>query len=378
MFVTDLPAVLRGAGLEVVEVAGWETRTTNSAGMTEVRGLMMHHTAGSASGNIPSLGTVKNGRPDVPGPLIQVLLGRDGVCYVVAAGRCNHPGKGSGYGVPTNDAARFFLGIEIESTGRGDFTEAQLKNTPIAAAAIARAYKFGASMVVDHKEWAKPVGRKIDVFGWPGDAAGFRSQVAALLGGAAAQPAPTPVLDAAAALRARVHTLISPADRRYAQDGLKRLGYYAGVVDGSWGPLSQDAGRRFQRDEGIEQDAIPGPITRAHIAARLAAGAVVPLELDGSEGPLTIKAEQRRLKALGHYSGAIDGVRGPLTVKAEQAYLRQLGYYTGKIDGDFARLSTIAEQQYLTKLGYYTGHIDGSRGAQTKVALQRALNDGRF
>jgi len=308
------------------------------------------------------------------------MLARDGVWYVVAAGRANHPGKGSGFGLPTNDAARFLIGIEAESTGRGDWTPEQLESYPKGVAALARWYGVTPDMVIGHKEWAKPVGRKIDPAGWPGDMDGFRAQVRALINGQPAPPRPvtsSPV-PAATSLMQRIHAAISRADRLYAQQGLAQLGYYHGEIDGAWGPLSQDACRRFQADEGIQVDAYPGPITRAHIAARLAAEPAVPLVIDGSEGPLTIKAEQRRLKALGHYTGAIDGLRGPLTVKAEQAYLRQLGYYKGKIDGSFGPQSIRAEQTYLRDLGYYKGKIDGLRGPQTIRALQQALNAGRW
>jgi hypothetical protein len=63
---------------------------------------------------MPSLGIITNGRPDLPGPLAQLCLGRDGTMYVVAAGRCNHAGTGNWQGFTR---AYNFIGIEAENAG---------------------------------------------------------------------------------------------------------------------------------------------------------------------------------------------------------------------------------------------------------------------
>src|SRR5262245_36671178 len=85
---TWLPGVLKAAGLKVAVVDGWESRGRDEMG--QVVGVICHHTAGPRLGNMPSLRTLIEGRPDLPGPLAQLGLGRDGTYYVVAAGRCNH------------------------------------------------------------------------------------------------------------------------------------------------------------------------------------------------------------------------------------------------------------------------------------------------
>src|SRR5690606_25679991 len=109
-------------------------------------------------------------------------LGRDGTVYLIAAGRANHSGKGKGYGMPTDGAAGYSLGIEAESTGYGDWTAAQRDAYPRLVAALCRRYGVPVERVIGHKEWARPKGRKIDPAGWPGDMDGFRRTVAALLG----------------------------------------------------------------------------------------------------------------------------------------------------------------------------------------------------
>jgi len=89
---TWLPAALKEAGLKVALVDGWESRGRGDVGRIE--GVICHHTAGPKVGNMPSLSTLINGRSDLPGPLSQVGLGRDGTYDVIAAGRCNHAGAG--------------------------------------------------------------------------------------------------------------------------------------------------------------------------------------------------------------------------------------------------------------------------------------------
>ncbi|HTR12134.1 MAG TPA: N-acetylmuramoyl-L-alanine amidase, partial [Roseiarcus sp.] len=80
-----------------------------------MKGVMCHHTAGSPHGVMPSLGVITNGREDLPGPLAQLGLGRDGTYFVVAAGRCNHAGGGMWQGISTGNSS--FIGIEAENTG---------------------------------------------------------------------------------------------------------------------------------------------------------------------------------------------------------------------------------------------------------------------
>src|SRR5258708_26889458 len=86
-----LPKSLLDAGLKVAEQPGWKTRGRGDVG--SVKGIICHHTAGAKTGNMPSLGVVINGRSDLPGPLSQLCLGRDGTFFVVAAGPCKPAGS---------------------------------------------------------------------------------------------------------------------------------------------------------------------------------------------------------------------------------------------------------------------------------------------
>jgi hypothetical protein len=102
---------MRDAGLDVVEVAGWQTRGSSSF---SPRGFVWHHTAGPRTGIAPSLGVCINGRRDLPGPLCNLFLDRAGTVYVVASGRANHAGAGSWAGLTGNASV---YGLEIENVG---------------------------------------------------------------------------------------------------------------------------------------------------------------------------------------------------------------------------------------------------------------------
>src|SRR4051794_10090300 len=92
-----LPEVLRLAGLKVSEVPGWRDRGRGDVG--RILGVICHHTGTSSRDNMPTLNTLIRGRSDLPGPLAQLGLARDGTYFVVAAGRANHAGKGNFQGV---------------------------------------------------------------------------------------------------------------------------------------------------------------------------------------------------------------------------------------------------------------------------------------
>ncbi len=176
-----LPDVLRAHGLVVHEVAGWQTRGSSSF---NPRGVVCHHTASHAGANAPALGIVTNGRSDLAGPLCNVLLARNGDCYVVASGRANHAGTGGFRGLTGNSSV---LGIEAENNGIGEpWPARQIDAYVRICAAMCEGGGFGASTVCYHREWAPT--RKIDPAGpgIPQDGNEWRAKVAL----AHASPAP--------------------------------------------------------------------------------------------------------------------------------------------------------------------------------------------
>lgn len=162
MRLTNLADELREAGLEVVEVKGWKTR--GAAFPDTPRVVIAHHTASNkTSGNMPSLDTLINGRPDLSGPLCQVGLSRNGVAYVIASGKANHAGPGAWRGYNRSEQT---IGIEAENNGLGEpWPKVQRDAYDKVAATLLRICGSDATLLCGHKEWALPKGRKPDPVG---------------------------------------------------------------------------------------------------------------------------------------------------------------------------------------------------------------------
>jgi len=259
---TWLPQALKDAGLKVALVDGWQDRGDGDIG--KVFGVICHHTAGPKNGNMPSLGTLIKGRPDLPGPLSQLGLGRDGTYFVIAAGRCNHAGKGSWKGITTGNSN--FIGIEAENTGLSNDTpwpDVQLDAYHRGVAAILKHVGQPADFCAGHKEYALPAGRKDDP---DFDMKAFRSAVAAVLGGAAPPPALIPAAEPPARPGAPAGrpTLRRPATGELVKQVQTKVGV---VADGTFGAKTEAAVRDFQRAHGMTPDGIVGPGTWAALDA---------------------------------------------------------------------------------------------------------------
>lgn len=162
---SDAPLVwmadaLRGSGLVVKEVKGWRTRGRPTS--FDPRGVVFHHTASNRnSGARPALGTVLNGRQladgtALPGPLCNILVGRDNVLYLVAAGRANHAGLGGPWqSIPVDSGNKYMVGVEVENDGVGEPFEKELLHVcEVAFATLLVGLGRGAKFLTGHKEWA--------------------------------------------------------------------------------------------------------------------------------------------------------------------------------------------------------------------------------
>lgn len=249
-----LPEILEDAGLKVAEQPGWLTRGRGDVGT--IKGVVCHHTAGPATGNMPSLGIVTNGRAGLPGPLSQLCLGRDGTYFVVAAGRANHAGPGNWEGVTTGNSN--FIGIEAENRGRlGDaWPEVQMDAYRRGVAAILTKIGVGANMCCGHREYAKPDGRKPDP---RFDMDDFRADVAAIMAGTGTVRPSIPAADS------RSRPTLRRGDRGEA---VKIVQAKVGAgADGIFSPNTEALVRRFQSAKGLVPDGIVGPRTWAAIDA---------------------------------------------------------------------------------------------------------------
>ena len=259
-----LPEVLEQAGLKVATVDGWKERDRPGP-FGPVMGVICHHTAGPKSGNMPSLRTVTEGRSDLPGPLAQLCLGRDGTYYVVSAGRCNHAGTGEWQGLKSGNTN--FIGIEAENAGTRDdpWPEVQMDAYRRGVAAILKRLGQEATMCAGHKEYALPRGRKPDPLF---DMNEFRTAVTGFMQGTLPTPALIPSVESPD--QSRPGAAPRPTLRRGSTGELvKQVQEKVGVsADGNFGPKTEAAVRGFQRTHAMVPDGIVGPKTWAALDAR--------------------------------------------------------------------------------------------------------------
>ncbi len=211
------------------------------------------------------------------------------------------------------------------------------------------------------------------------------------------------------------------ADVTALQQKLKDLGYYDGEVTGSYGRLTKEAVRQYQKKNGLGADGIAGQKTQAKLYGEStssgtstgtgSAQTVVSATLREGASGADVTALQQKLKDLGLYTGEITGSYGRLTKEAVRQYQKKNGLGADGIAGQktLAKLfsettggtqetpsgdtnsgttdtsATLMEgssgvqvtalQQKLKDLGYYTGEITGSYGRLTKEAVRLYQKD---
>ncbi len=258
---------LRAGGVEVLELPGCYERGADWPRVP--RGIVDHHDASTRkSGEWGALGVIRDGRPDVSGPLAQFQIGRclDGVprVAIVAAGRANHAGKGGPLlGAPRDAGNSYLYGAEAANDGVSEpYTLAAHRAHDVLFRVVADVCGWGPANVVGHREWAP--GRKSDPrydMGWR------RASVAAVstsAGVAVGQPTPAP------AGRPVLRQGSKGEPVRAVQAFLRRVfPSYAGglVVDGDFGPATHRSVVEFQRRTGLGADGVVGPATWAKLAS---------------------------------------------------------------------------------------------------------------
>lgn len=164
-YLVDLADVARRAGLTVVELDGWQSRARSSGGYDGAPwAVFWHHTASGGDG-ASDAHYCTFGSPDAP--VCNVVVGRDAVVYVCAAGATNTNGKGGpftlpdGRTIPLDGANSRVIGVELSNNGVGQTFPAPMMDAALAlSVACAQAYGFDPANVCTHQHWAPS--RKID------------------------------------------------------------------------------------------------------------------------------------------------------------------------------------------------------------------------
>lgn len=265
-----LAALLRSAGVAVVEHAGWADNA-RPGDWGPMAGTIVHHTVVATTE--ASVRACFSGNAALAGPLCHGVIDKSGTVHLVGGGRANHAGSGSGTvlaavrtgadvpakpGPDTLGGNAHFYGWELVNRGDGadPWPEAQVTATAKVVAALCRHHGWNANHVIGHKEWTS---RKVDPRGIDMDA--FRSSVTKLLAAPAAPPkAATPAGPKYPGHYLREGT----SDRANTKVWQRRLNSVRNarlVVDGVFGPKTEAATVAFQRAKKISADGIVGPVT---------------------------------------------------------------------------------------------------------------------
>ena len=110
---------------------------------------------------------------------------------------------------------------------------------------------------------------------------------------------------------------------RYLQRRLELAGYFPGVIDGLYGPRTQQAVVAFQASHGLSVDGIVGPHTWAVLSSQILS--LGPGAGNQPGGSSIVRSLQRRLAAVGDSPGPIDGRYGVLTAGAVMRFQRAHG-----------------------------------------------------
>ena len=183
------------------------------------------------------------------------------------------------------------------------------------------------------------------------------------------------------------------------QTKLKKLGYYNGTVDSTFGSGTYAAVRAFQKKYNLTADGVAGSETLKKLDS-----AYKNADSDKDDDSLrkgatgsAVKDLQTKLKKLGFYNAYVDGSYGDTTVAAVKAFQKKYNLTADGVagsetlkkldsayknadsntstDDDSLRKGATGTavktlQTNLKKLGFYTAYVDGSFGATTESAVK--------
>ena len=183
------------------------------------------------------------------------------------------------------------------------------------------------------------------------------------------------------------------------QTKLKKLGYYDGTVDSTFGSGTYAAVRAFQKKYNLTADGVAGSETLKKLDS-----AYKNADSDKDDDSLrkgatgsSVKNLQTKLKKLGFYNAYVDGSYGDTTVAAVKAFQKKYNLTADGVagsetlkkldsayknadsntstDDDSLRKGATGTavktlQTNLKKLGFYTAYVDGSFGSTTESAVK--------
>ena len=181
------------------------------------------------------------------------------------------------------------------------------------------------------------------------------------------------------------------------QTKLKKLGYYSGTVDSTFGSGTYTAVRAFQKKYNLTADGVAGSETLKKLDSvyKNADSDKDDDSLRMGDSGSAVKDLQTKLKKLGFYNAYVDGSYGDTTVAAVKAFQKKYNLTadgvagsetlkkldsayknadSDKDDGSLRKGATGSAvknlQTKLKKLGFYNAYVDGSYGDTTVAAVK--------
>lgn len=171
------------------------------------------------------------------------------------------------------------------------------------------------------------------------------------------------------------------ADVIAAQQRLAHYGYYSGAFDGIFGAGTENAVRRFQRNNGLSVDGKIGPATRKALFSATAKPFTDPVYSEtlkrGSHGAEVVEL-QRQLAFTYYYVGAYDGIFGSNVEAAVKAFQSSTGLNADGKVGPTTYHALLDRSASIFNGGIPRRSLSaGSRGWDVYV-LQQKLNDMNY
>ena len=181
------------------------------------------------------------------------------------------------------------------------------------------------------------------------------------------------------------------------QTKLKKLGYYDGTVDSTFGSGTYAAVRAFQKKYNLTADGVAGSETLKKLdsAYKNANSDKDDDSLRMGDSGSAVKDLQTKLKKLGYYDGTVDSTFGSGTYAAVKAFQKKYNLTADGVAGSetLKKLDTAYKnagsdkdddslrkgatgsavknlQTKLKKLGFYNAYVDGSYGDTTVAAVK--------
>ena len=183
------------------------------------------------------------------------------------------------------------------------------------------------------------------------------------------------------------------------QERLRVAGFYYGNSTGIYGPITEDAVKRFQRAYGLDVDGVVGAETLTKLPPMgVGFGEEAPKSMTiaarrrnkeflglGDRGE-SVRILQAQLIKAGYLKGQPNAYFGPYTADAvkrfqDANYLAASGIagpttrgklYRNVNDADKAEFNVLEIQRRLQARGFYKGSLNGEMSKDTKKAIQQA------